>query len=78
MPTQKDVILRLILLYYKHFQLFAKLKTFQRYRNVPVKNETYQQLVKLGNLEDSFDSVISRLLEHKRKKKNSAMWIMKA
>ena len=32
---------------------------------IAVKNETYQRLVRLGTLEDSFDSVISKLLEGK-------------
>jgi predicted CopG family antitoxin len=32
---------------------------------IAVKNETYQRLVRLGTLDDSFDSVISKLLEGK-------------
>jgi hypothetical protein len=32
---------------------------------IAVKNETYLRLVRRGTLEDSFDSVISKLLEGK-------------
>jgi predicted CopG family antitoxin len=38
------------------------LKTIQKHKNVPVKQETYDRLVKLGTLGDTFDSVITKLL----------------
>lgn len=34
-----------------------------RYKNIKVSNNTYDELSKLGNLQDSFDSVIRGLLE---------------
>jgi predicted CopG family antitoxin len=34
---------------------------------IRVRPETHRQLVELGNLEDTFDSVIQRLLREKKK-----------
>ena len=38
-------------------------KSFQKYRNVPVKQETFEKLAKLGTWGDTGDSLILRLIE---------------
>lgn len=34
----------------------------QRYKNIRITGTTYDELSKLGNLQDSFDTVIHRLI----------------
>jgi predicted CopG family antitoxin len=38
----------------------------QAHTNIKIKRSTYEELSKLGTLQDSFDTVIRRLLENKK------------
>jgi predicted CopG family antitoxin len=40
--------------------------TQNQHKNIKVSRWTYQELSKLGTLQDSFDTVIRRLLENKK------------
>lgn len=38
------------------------MKIPEKYKNICIRTQTYNQLLKQGTLEDTFDSVISKLL----------------
>ena len=38
----------------------------EKYKSIQIRVDTYEELAKKGNLTDSFDSVISRLLKKSR------------
>lgn len=47
-------------------------KSFQKYRNIPVKQDTFEELVKLGTWGDTGDTLIRKLLQNQNLVKLSA------
>ncbi len=41
---------------------------YTKYKNIRISDETYQELANQGNLQDSFDSVIKKLIIRQKEK----------